>query len=242
MIFSQQVSKFLFGICLVVFIFIHPSAQSDSFSDENISIINEINNYKYTRSSVKSAAQAHDLVEAIHFKIFKPVKELCEIEEIDDKECKWSISIIRSPEFNAYASRGNKITLTSGIIDSLSSEDELAFIIAHEIGHHLYDHVDKNFRNTLIGIILGKVILDSSELGLVLGNIANAATSIRKELAADAIAYRILHHSGYNTELAREVLFRIAKRDPRISSKLLQTHPSGMERIIAYDKLERLTK
>ena len=201
-----------------------------------------MNNYRFTRPIVKSSTQAHNLVESIHFKVFKSVKDLCASEEIGEKECIWTISITRSPEFNAYASRGNRITLTSGLIDSLSNDDELAFIIAHEIGHHLYDHIDQSMKASFISTALGAFILNSTELGFIVGNIINSATSIRKELSADAIAYRIIHLAGYDTAKARQALFRIAKRDPRINSKFLETHPSGMERIIAYDELERLTK
>lgn len=237
-----QTPKFIFGVLFFACTSIHQVVHSDNFSDVNISVINEINNYKYSRPTVKSSSQAHSLVEAIHFKIFEPVKELCALEEINEKDCVWSISIIRSPEFNAYASKGKRITLTSGLIDSLSNDDELAFIIAHEIGHHLYDHIGQNSKTSVISAVLGSFILDSTELGFLVGNIINSATSIRKELSADAIAYRIIHLAGYDTSKARQALFRIAKRDPRINSKFLQTHPSGMERIIAYDKLERLKK
>jgi Zn-dependent protease with chaperone function len=239
---SLKTPKFIFGVFLFACICFHQVAYSDDFSDLNISVINEINNYKYSRPSVKSSSQAHSLVESIHFKIFESVKELCAFEGIIDKECIWTISIIRSPEFNAYASKGKRITLTSGLIDSLSDDDELAFIIAHEIGHHLYDHIAQNMKTSFISMVLGAVILDSTELGFIAGNIINSATSIRKELSADAIAYRIIHLAGYDTSKARQALFRIAKRDPRINSKFLQTHPSGMERIIAYDQLERLSK
>mgnify|MGYP000897791068 CR=1 FL=1 len=239
---SKKTPKFIFGVFLFAFISFNQQGYADKFSEENISIINEINNYRFTRPTVKSSSQAHSLVESVHFKIFKSVKQLCSSEEIDEKECIWTISIIRSPEFNAYASKGKKITLTSGLIDSLSNDDELAFIIAHEIGHHIYDHIGQNMKTSFISMVLGAVILDATELGFLVGNIINSATSIRKELSADAIAYRIIHVAGYDTSKARQALFRIAKRDPRINSKFLQTHPSGMERIIAFDELERLTK
>jgi Zn-dependent protease with chaperone function len=52
--------------------------------------------------------------------------------------CGGEVSIVKSKRYNAWAKRG-KISLTSKMVET-SSDDELAYVIAHELAHTVLDH------------------------------------------------------------------------------------------------------
>ena len=125
------------------------------------------------------------------------------------------------------------------MVDGITFKDELAFVIAHEVAHHLLDHINKKTDAIFVGSILGELLLDDYVSGLFLGSIVNAVNSREYEEKADAIALKIIQKSGYDIQKARFVLMRMAKMDYRVTSKFLQSHPSGFERITAFDELAR---
>ena len=48
---------------------------------------------------------------------------------------KWTFTIIDDPTFNAFATPGGYVYMYRGMLNYFNSEDELAGVIGHEIGH-----------------------------------------------------------------------------------------------------------
>jgi Zn-dependent protease with chaperone function len=48
---------------------------------------------------------------------------------------KYKVTIIPSPEVNALAVPGGNIMVFAGLLKEIKTENELAFVIAHELGH-----------------------------------------------------------------------------------------------------------
>ena len=209
----------------------------EKFSNEFIQAVKQLSKERVPRPIVRSAEQGHELAETIHFKIFEVTKEICHQENIKPKNCRWNIRVERGSEFNAYATNSNQIILSSGLIDKITYEEELAFVLAHEIAHHLLDHIGKNRDLVFVGAILGGLVFDDLAGGILLSSIVRQIGSRKYESSADAIALRIITLAGYESEKARYVLLRMAKMDERLTSKFMQSHPSGVERIVAFDKL-----
>ena len=82
------------------------------------------------------------------------------------------------------------------MVDGITFKDELAFVIAHEVAHHLLDHINKKTDAIFVGSILGELLLDDYVSGLFLGSIVNA----KYEEKADAIALKIIQKSGYDIQ------------------------------------------
>lgn len=229
-------SKLFLGVLITACL---PSYALEEFTDQHKLLAKELSNTKIPRPTVKSFEKSRKLSLDIHFKIFKIVKNICAQENIPDKKCRWGISVERTPEFNAYATKNSRILISSGLIDGITYEDELAFVIAHEIAHHILDHIGKKQGNLIAGSILGSLLLDDYLAGLMLGNIANAAVSSLYESKADAIAVKIIKEAGYDLDKARFVLLRMTKMGFRITTKLFDSHPAGFDRIIAYDEIAK---
>ncbi len=53
----------------------------------------------------------------------------------DRSDVKYTFRVVNDPTINAYAVAGGFVYINTGLLDTLESEDELAAILAHEIGH-----------------------------------------------------------------------------------------------------------
>ena len=139
---------------------------------------------------------------------------------------------------NAFAVPGGRVVLFHGLLETVKSENELAFVLAHEIGHFANrDHLRAFGRGlvwmtvaTLVGMggdFAADVLHDS-------GLVASRRFSQSQELAADRFAAELVAkaygHAGGVTDFFRNP----ALRD---GGGWLATHPTSRRRI---RQLERL--
>lgn len=167
-------------------------------------------------------------------------------------DCGWDFEIVENDEFNAFASGRNEITFFDGLIKAVTFEEELSFVIAHEISHHIAGHYQKTVSNVnkgaMLGAVLGaaiasstdneeeqlEILQDAVEVGANLGNLS---FSIAQEREADLLALEILRHAGVNLTKARYVIPRMQRLGGSKSarSSFLDTHPTNVERLAAFD-------
>lgn len=79
----------------------------------------------------------------------------------------WEFNVVDDNTPNAYALPGGKITITRGLITKFDSEDQLAAVLGHEIGHVTARHaVVSASRDQLLGLALGVggAVLHSEEV------------------------------------------------------------------------------
>ncbi|HEY2630219.1 MAG TPA: M48 family metalloprotease [Usitatibacter sp.] len=81
----------------------------------------------------------------------------------------WTFAVIDTETINAFAMPGGDVIVSSGLLKRLSSESELAGVLAHEIAHVVKKHQVQAIQSAAKG---------------------NLASSIGKDLAGDAIARR----------------------------------------------------
>ena len=154
--------------------------------------------------------------------------------------------IRRSGEVNAYAD-GQDVFVTIGMLDFVKSDEELQFIIAHEIAHNIERHIEKTKTNTFAGSILGTVVdeLVYNKTGYHTGagfsqagaNIGHYIYKKDFEREADYLSMYILANAQVSIEGLSDFWRRCSeKMGTAIYSK---THPSNSERyvrIVAIDK------
>ena len=111
---------------------------------------------------------------------------------------------------NAFALPGGQIYITSGMLEFLESEAELAAILGHEMSHVDQRHCVERFQYEKA---LGKVgVSEVGHLADYLRSISAAGYSKYQELEADAQGVQLCIHAGYYPLAAAEVFERLADR------------------------------
>jgi predicted Zn-dependent protease len=154
----------------------------------------------------------------------------------------WTFRIVDDPTVNAFALPGGFIYVTRGILAYLSSEAELAGVLAHEIGHVTAKHsVTRISQEQLAGIGLGLGTILSPEVARY-GNLLQTGLGLlflqysrSDETQADDLAVRYATRAGYDPRPLTEtfaVLDRISQvqGDGRIPT-WLSSHPTPQNRI-----------
>lgn len=152
---------------------------------------------------------------------------------------KWHFGVIKSDAINAFAMPGGYILLSSGLLKNLESEDELAFVLAHEIAHvtrrHHYQVVQRQRLADQAAKGLETVTQDgeTTKLAQTSGQIYARGLDKSAEFESDRLGVEIMTKAGYDPVAAINVLEKLQRfkgNDPR-AELLFSTHPSPTERL-----------
>lgn len=161
----------------------------------------------------------------------------------DEKGLKINVHIINDPMVNAFALPGQHMVLMTGFLRNADSEEEIAGVLAHELGHVVNRDamrmtLQSQGYNIMLSLITGG---GSSYSGMAqVATLANILSYSReKETAADAFAAKILPKAGYSRRglatFLGKMMTTMSKDDvlQRLDDELsfLSTHPATKERI-----------
>ena len=159
-----------------------------------------------------------------------------------------TLVMVRDSAFNAFAVPGGVVGVHDGLLRYSQAEDELASVLAHELGHLSQGHFERgqekqqrNMRMALLGMLAGIALIGSdSDAGLAAIAASQAATvdsklrySRRFEQEADRIAIATLANAGWNPD-AVPTMFERLQRTARFNRDIpafLRTHPLTTDRI-----------
>ncbi|CAA7626455.1 M48 family metallopeptidase [Magnetospirillum sp. UT-4] len=165
------------------------------------------------------------------------------------KSLPWEITLVDSPQVNAWALPGGKLAINSALVRHAASPDELASVIAHEIGHADRGHGLSQIRNQALLTTIGG--LGKEALAAWLGGggaLAGAALSALEgplytlvltgysranEFEADAHILSLFERTGYDPAKADDFFRTLMRLHPEGSAttSLFSTHPGTSERI-----------
>ena len=170
----------------------------------------------------------------------------------------WAFAVIDTPTINAFALPGGKVFISTGLVAKLTSEAELAGVLAHEVAHVMQKHqitaIQSARKSGFLQDIGQEVAADRlarTSLGsnALTGAIANAAASeaidfvknglfLRPldkslEYEADRIGALLLAKAGYDPYGLISVIQKLATLNPEDSaaSIVMSTHPSAADRL-----------
>lgn len=150
-----------------------------------------------------------------------------------------------NPQANAVALPGGNIIVFSGILESVTSENELAFVLSHELGHYAHrDHL-RGLGRSLVFMTLSVVLFGTdSKVGNVLAqgiNLTETSFSRKQETRADEFALDTLNciygHVGGATDFFKKLK---AAEDSGCQDYLYSTHPQHQQRISHLESYGRL--
>lgn len=136
---------------------------------------------------------------------------------------------------NALAFPGGLIVITRGLIDGVETENELAFVLAHEIGHFRNrDHLRGLGRSAAIALVIGTITSGGSGgFGFGVADLALKAFGREQESGADRFGLELLHAEYGHVADAWRFFERIEARYGSGSALInyLETHPLPGDRV-----------
>ncbi len=145
----------------------------------------------------------------------------------------FAVGVLETDAINAMALPGGTILVTKGLLDIVESENELAFVLAHEIGHFHNRDALKSLSRGLIGsLVLGLVGQSTQTLSNVVGSISTSSYNRRAETKADSFGLELMQ-ATYGTVSGSTELFKKLAENENIDlfSLYNRSHPFSNQRV-----------
>lgn len=151
-----------------------------------------------------------------------------------------TLKVERSDTLNA-ATDGQNLMITDTLLNKLTTDDERAFVLSHELAHILLSHIGKTqIRRTGLSLLdlfvrnkagSSSILTMASELGI---NLIDLKSSRGYEYQADDLGVKLMVNAGYNPQAALKVFDILEANAPRNGTPgFLLSHPISRERVKA---------
>jgi len=167
--------------------------------------------------------------------IGKKIAGVCDRKEID-----YHFKVLDDDEVNAVSLPGGFVYVNKGLIEKTTSDDELAGVLAHEVGHIVARHSIKKLQ-ALQGYSILRILVAAAPGSGEVGSAADTAfTQLllgyarEDELLADQLGARYLKLAGYDPHGMinfLEKLQEVNRRKPLQPRSYFKTHPYVPDRI-----------
>lgn len=169
----------------------------------------------------------------------------------------YSIAVVSDNRPNAGAYPDGRIIVTSGMLDFVRSESELAAVLAHERAHVDQHHAARQgkefFLTALLTYGIAKAAGASGDLATGVATTVGVARwqrfSLRDEYRADEGSKKALARAGYESTALEQVFTRLQNQPPvraedgeSLCFLNIATHPSFDARIKALSKIKTKTE
>ena len=159
----------------------------------------------------------------------------------DRRDILYYFRVIDEKEVNAFALPGGYVYLNKGMIDKASGDDEIAEVIAHEVGHIVAKHAIKRLQGVysyealaLLATLAADDRRQASQANVAFATLV-LAYSREDELLADRLGARYMKKAGYNPDAMISFLEKLRKESPKKgrapTNKYLRSHPYTSDRI-----------
>lgn len=157
-------------------------------------------------------------------------------EQSDSLTYDFHFTVIQSDEVNAFALPGGEILIYSGLIAKCNKPEELAAVIAHEMGHAEEQHVLKRIAGAVGIAALGQVLggQNGSAVSDLIQELVLKGFSRSQEEEADRFALQLLKDAQLDPGHLAAVFQMLSDLDQGAQDwvpEMLMTHPDIQERM-----------
>ena len=160
----------------------------------------------------------------------------------DWRQMGWESAVFVDNETNAFALPGGKVGVYTGIFEAARNQDQLAGVIAHEIGHVVSRHHDERITRQagaqgvlgLVGALLGGTGYEQLAVqggGLLAQTGFLLPGSRAQETEADIVGQRLMAQAGFDPRAAVSLWENMIEEGGSRPPEFLSTHPDPSARI-----------
>jgi Zn-dependent protease with chaperone function len=151
--------------------------------------------------------------------------------------------VMDTPVANAFALPGGKVYLFSGLLAKSNDPDEIAGVLAHELGHVRHRDNTRNMiysggASFLVGLLFGDVT-GSGALVFASRSLITASYSREAEQKADDFSIEVMHRLGRPTRPMGDLIFRITGNQGDKTVSILANHPLTEDRLKRFSDEDR---
>ncbi|MEO9870812.1 M48 family metallopeptidase [Ekhidna sp.] len=157
------------------------------------------------------------------------------LDSLKDQQYVYKFHLIESPEINAFATIDGHVYVFSGLVKFVDNPEQLAGILAHEIGHHengdLVDRLMKELGlSVLAAVLTGGDAVMISEISKLL---ISSGFDRKQEREADDFAYELMVKSQINPSRLAHFFTKLKAEEKTYPDDLeiIMTHPNSKNRI-----------
>ena len=152
----------------------------------------------------------------------------------------WETALFANNEPNAFALPGGKVGVNTGIFSVAKNQDQLAAVLAHEIGHVVERHHDERITRQmgasgavqLLGALAGDYGSLATQGGSLLAQTGFLLPGSRvQETEADVVGQRLMAEAGFDPAQAVNLWQNMIASGGGRPPEWLSTHPNPETRI-----------
>lgn len=148
--------------------------------------------------------------------------------------CDYSAGLLEYPEVNAFAD-GKAVAVTTAAMDFIGTDEELAYLLGHELAHNGYGHLAAVKQNRIVGALLGAVVTVATGVYQDYSNLGALYHAPKFEVEADYAGVYMAARAGYDVGCVSTFWQKMIARNPSAAWAESLTHPDGSSRLHVLD-------
>ncbi|HSC18441.1 MAG TPA: M48 family metallopeptidase [Rhizomicrobium sp.] len=162
------------------------------------------------------------------------------------------VRVLAAPEFTGECTPDGTLIITVGLLEQIENEDELAFVLGHELAHAIYKHQAKNWfkKAQYYAVVNGGAVdtmaksaaliaggqtgnnitrgLDVAQhLAKLSANVLMPQMERGQEDAADALGFDLMVKAGYDPQAALSVMDKLAEQEAEAAAAAAQARAAA---------------
>jgi len=209
-----------------ILVYVIDGSESSSFT-----LISDEKAKEFSKAIVKQVTRNHPEIKTavVRGAVDKIQKRL--VDSIEKTENKYKIVVVKGEMVNAFTLPGGYVIIFSGLLKTIESAEELAAIVAHEIGHTELNHVIQRLIKTIGIQVVGTVLTggDTVLLSEVAKILASTVFDRHQEREADKFAMDLMVKAQLNPRVLATFFRRLSERGKDYTDELeiFSSHPGN---------------